>query len=104
MTDHAIPDWLKPGVQHAKKNRERLEDAASNWMRLYEKRTELTELDCLGIIYLELENGKRPELIGRVKVWFDKLRSLRENHEMWLYHPGAGIREKKPASEETIKP
>ncbi len=86
-----LPDWLKPGARLPGEESLRLTAITANWVRLFAARKQLTEIDCLRIIVMELNGRKRPEMIGRIKVWYDKLRSQREIEELWAVRPGAPI-------------
>lgn len=90
MSDN-LPPWLKPALPVTKEEREKFFKLTSSWVVLFRERRTLNELDCLKIIVVELEGKKRPEVIGRVRIWFNKHREHRELKELWESHPGAGV-------------
>lgn len=87
----SFPPWLKHALPVSPEERARYTKLTSNWMSLFKARKTLTEIDCLKIVICELEGKKRPEIIGRVRIWFCKLREGRELTELWSFHPGAGV-------------
>lgn len=80
------PPWLSPGREMSEENNKRLTDISQNWVKLFNHRHELTEKDCLNIICLEMHGKKRPDIISRVKHWYNVRRHDREIRELW----GAG--------------
>ncbi len=86
-----LPPWLIPALPVSEEDKEKYTKMASNWMILFKNRSKLTELDCLKVIVVELRGRKRPEIVGRVRIWFSKLREGRELKELWASHPGAGV-------------
>lgn len=88
------PPWLSSALPITKEDEKKYHAISGNWLKLFAARRSLTEADCLKIIALELADKKRPEFIGRVKVWYNNLRSQRELNELFQTHPSTrkGIR------------
>ncbi len=92
MASFTYPTWLKPGVKHTLEQKNKAIAASTNWIRLSREFPNLTEKELLVVIVLELNNRKRPEIIGRTRNRFLKVRAQREVEELWAICPGAGIR------------
>lgn len=62
-----------------------LYEASSNWVKLHEsmRKGAITEDQIRKIIIIELETRKRPDMLVRMKSYFDKCRTARENAEMF---------------------
>jgi hypothetical protein len=78
-----VPEWLKPGLTITVADRNRLAELSSNWIKLHSSLAGMTELDVLKTIVLEYETNQRPTIIGRLKTRFDRMRSLRENADLF---------------------
>lgn len=83
MAIKIVPTWLKPGLQIDAVERERLTTLCANWLKLHAAMPDLTEMDILKCMVIEYQTYQRPVIIGRLKTRFDRLRSLRENAELF---------------------
>jgi hypothetical protein len=87
----ATPPWLTPGKEVAEARCTELKAIAQNWVKLFNARNGLSEKDLLTLICLELLGKKRPDIISRLKYWYNIRRHDREVKELW-----AAQAEKKP--------
>lgn len=62
-----------------------LYDLSSNWVKLHEAIHEgrFDEDQIRKLIIIELETRRRPDMLVRMKSYFDKLRTARENMELF---------------------
>jgi hypothetical protein len=86
----ATPPWLTPGKEASETRCEELKSISKNWVKLFNARRDLSEKDLLTLICLELLGKKRPDIISRLKYWYNLRRHEREILELW-----AGPAEKK---------
>lgn len=86
-----LPPWLAK-VKVSSADEAALSKIMGNWALLHRHFDMLSEDKCLKVIVLELRGKKRPEIIGRVKNLYNRLRHQRELSELWAVHPGAGVR------------
>lgn len=87
----ATPPWLSPGKEVSDARCDELKNAAKNWVKLFNARQNFSEKDLLTLICLELLGKKRPDIISRLKYWYNIRRHDREVKELW-----AAQAEKKP--------
>lgn len=78
------PPWLTPGKDIPEARVEELKAVSKNWVKLFNARNQLGELDCLNLICLEFLGKKRPDIIARLKHWYNVRRHDREVKELWL--------------------
>lgn len=79
----ATPAWLAPGKEIDDARVEHLKSISQNWVKLFNNRVDLTEKECLNIICLEMNGKKRPDIIARMKHWYNIRRHDREVKELW---------------------
>ncbi len=91
-TAFVYPAWLKGGLKPNEEEKAFALVTSSNWIKLSNNLQLLTERQLLVIIVLELGGRKRPEIIGKTRNRFLKLRAQRELDELWKIVPGAGVR------------
>ncbi len=87
-----LPPMLAQVTEFPPKEREELKRKSRNWMTLYKFLKELTELQLLKILILELEGPRRPVVLTRCISRYRSLRMDRENRELFQC---AGIAEKE---------
>jgi hypothetical protein len=85
------PPWLTPGKEMTEQRHAELKAIVQNWVKLFNSRHGLSEKDCLNLICMELLGKKRPDIIARLKHWYNVRRHDREVKELW-----AAQAEKKP--------
>lgn len=79
----ATPPWLSPGKTMTPEQYKRIKDLASNWVKMFKNKHLINERDCLNAICIEMEGKKRPEMIARLKFWYNMRRHEREVQELW---------------------
>lgn len=79
----STPPWLAPGKKMSEDTHKKLSDISKNWVKLFAHRHSITEIECLNIICIEMTGKKRPDMIHRVKHWFNSHRHDREVKELW---------------------
>jgi hypothetical protein len=77
-----VPKWLSAGARITSVEKQRLLKINRNWLTIFAARNNLTEEDCLKLIFLEIKGKCRLDVLHKVKVWYDKRRSSRENKEL----------------------
>ncbi len=82
-----FPPWLKHASESLRmlppSERVRLEHVSANWLNLFKAHKTLLEIDCLWLIVMELEGKKRPDIIAKLKYWYNERRHEREINELW---------------------
>ena len=98
------PSFLKSTIVK-RTEREGLEDATSNWLKINEKLNTFTEEELKKMILLELQTKQRLHILHRLKRRFDRVRGDRERREIVL---GSGrslimVDEKRPVKKKRVK-
>ena len=75
------PSFLR-GVTLNRNERDQMEDMTSNWLKLHRQLQSQNEDTLRKLILCELQTRRRPFIIGRLKLKFNKLRNHREDQEM----------------------
>lgn len=85
-----VPDWLKPGSTATATQLERLKEVSGNWLIVNRNKAQLTEIDILRILCIEIAGHKRPTIINRLRNYYNTIRKERELKELWEHVPNAG--------------